>query len=127
MMKVADLIVLIGFGMALIWSILYTCLENDKKKIIYVIWAGIIIDVILLAISRSQLALFGGVFGGIFLGSVKAGANYISAKVGLRGRYGMQGWKNWVILSIIFWVMLISSGEIAVIIQENGNPDLWFG
>ena len=126
MMKVADLIVLIGFGMALIWSILYTCLENDKKKIIYVIWAGVIIDVIFLAISRSRLALFGGVLGGILLGSVKAGANHIAAKVRIRRRYGMQGWKKWVIHEMIFWVMLISAGEIAVMIQENGNPDLWF-
>ena len=110
--------------MALIWSVLYVCFEDDKKKIIYVIWAGVIIDIILLAISRSHLALFGGVLGGIFLGSVKAGANYISAKVGVRGRHGMQGWKNWVILSIIFFVMMFSALAIAVMIQENGNPVL---
>ncbi len=117
-MKLTDIILFIGFGMALAWGGFYVWMEGKKRT--YVIYAGIIIDIILLAIGRNLLALFGGVLAGIIIGSVKEGGNVLFRKIGVRGkrdRMVMQGWKNWVIVSVITFVMMLSTISIVVLVQ----------
>lgn len=116
-MKTTDIILFVGFGMALAWGVLYVWMEGKKRT--YLIWAGVIIYLILLAIGRNLLALFGGVLAGIIIGSVKEGGNVLFRKMGIRRRekYVMQGWKNWVILSVITCVMMLSTISIVAMIQ----------
>jgi len=116
-MKTTNIIIGIGFGMALIWGGFYVGLEDDEKKKIYVIWTGVIIDIILWAISRNLVALFGGILAGIAVGSLKEEFNYLFRKMGIRDRRVMYGWKNWVILSVITFVMMLSTIAIVVMIQ----------
>ena len=114
-MKTTEIIIGIGFGMALIWGGLFTGTEGKKKT--YLIWAGVIIDIILWAVSRNLVALFGGILMGIAVGSLKEGFNYLFRKMGIRDRHVMHGWKNWVILSVITFVMMLSTIAIVVMIQ----------
>jgi hypothetical protein len=116
-MKLTDIIIFIGFGMTLVWSGLYTGTEGKKKT--YLIWAGVIIDIILWAVSRNLIALFGGILMGIAVGSLIEGFNVLFRKMGIRGRekYIMQGWKNWVISSVITTVMMLSTISIVAMIQ----------
>ena len=116
-MKTTEIIIGIGFGMALLWGGLYVWMEDNEKKKRYVTWAGVIIDIILWAVSRNLLALFGGILMGIAVGSMKEGFNYLFRKMGIRDRHVMYGWKNWVILSVITCVMMLSTIAIVVMIQ----------
>ena len=115
-MKTTDIIIAVGFGMALIWGGLYT--GTYGKKNTYLIWGGVIIDLILWVVSRNLLALFGGILMGIAVGSLIEGFNAIFRKMGIRREeYYMQGWKNWVVFSIITIVMMLSTIAIVVMIQ----------
>lgn len=115
-MKTTDIILFIGFGMALIWGGLYT--GTYGKKNTYLIWAGVIIDIILWVVSRNLLALFGGILTGIAVGSLIEGFNALFRKMGIRREeYYMQGWKNWVFFSIITIVMMLSTISIVAMIQ----------
>lgn len=116
-MKTTDIIIGIGFGMALIWGGLYVWFEDDEKKKTYVIWVGVIIDIVLWAVSRNFIALFGGILMGIAVGSLKEGFNYLFRKMGIRDRRVMYGWKNWVVFSIITIVMMLSTISIVAMIQ----------
>lgn len=115
-MKTTDIIIAVGFGMALIWGGLFTGTEGKKKT--YLIWAGVIIDIILWAVSRNLVALFGGILMGIAVGSLIEGFNVLFRKMGIRREeYLMTGWKNWVISSVITTVMMLSMIAIVVMIQ----------
>lgn len=116
-MKTTEIIIGIGFGMVLIWGGFYVGMEDNEKKKRCVIWVGVIIDIILWAISRNFLVLFGGILMGIAVGSLKEGFNYLFRKMGIRDRHVMYGWKNWVILSVITFVMMLSTIAIVVMIQ----------
>ncbi len=115
-MKTTDIILFVGFGMALAWSGLYTGTKGKKNTCL--IWAGVMIDIILWAVSRNLVALFGGILGGIAVGSLIEGSNVLFRKMGIRRqKYLMHGWKNWVILSVITWVMMLSMISIVAMIQ----------
>lgn len=116
-MKTTEIIIAIGFGMALLWGGFYVWFEDDKKKKTYVLWAGVIIDVVLWAVSRNLVALFGGILAGTAVGSLKEGFNCLFRKMGIRDRRLMYGWKNWVILSVITFVMMLSTISIVVLMQ----------
>ena len=115
-MKTTDIIIAVGFGMTLVWSGLYT--GTKGKKNICLIWAGVMIDIILWAVSRNLVALFGGILMGIAVGSLIEGSNVLFRKMGIRREeYYMQGWKNWVVFSIITIVMMLSTISIVAMIQ----------
>lgn len=107
---------LIGFLMTLVWVGFFFWMEGKKRT--YVIYVGVIIDIILFAISRNIFFLLAGVLTGIVLGLAKAGGNKILAKL-VRGDaiYKMQGWKNWVVFSVIVIVMLYMSLAIMISLQ----------
>lgn len=112
-----DIIMLMGIGTALAWGALYAWMEDEGKKKIYVIWAGVLINVILFAVSWNYVALLGGVLSGIILGSVKGGFDYLFRKIGIYDRGKMHGWKNWVILSVIMFVMMFLTISIVIMVQ----------
>jgi len=102
--------------MALILGGLYS--GTIGKKNTYLIWGGVIIDIILWVVSRNLLALFGGILTGIAVGSLIEGFNALFRKMGIRREeYYMQGWKNWVVLMVITTVMMLSTISIVVLIQ----------
>lgn len=115
-MKTTDIVLFIGFGMAFLWSGFYTGTKGKKNT--YIIWGGVIIDLILWVVSRNLLALFGGILTGIAVGSLIEGFNAIFRKMGIRREeYYMQGWKNWVVFMVITIVMMVSTVAIVVMIQ----------
>ncbi len=116
-MEQTEIIMFMGIGTALAWGALYAWMEDKGKKKLYVIFAGILIDAILFAVSWDYVALLGGVISGILLGSIKGGFNYLYRKIGIYDRHKMQGWKNWVILSVIMFVMMYLTIAIVVMVQ----------
>ena len=114
-MEQTDIIMFMGIGTALAWGVLYAWMEDEGKKKLYVIYAGILIDAILFAVSWDYVALLGGVITGIILGSIKEGFNFLYRKIGVYDTRKMQGWKNWVILSVIMFVMMYLT--IAIVIM----------
>ena len=115
-MEFREIITVIGFFLSLIWGGFYVCLEGKKRT--YVIYIGIIIDIMLFAISRNTSLLLAGVSMGIVLGLFKAGANKLLIKVAPgKAPYRMLGWKNWVIGSVIWFVMFLMVISIEIMQQ----------
>lgn len=114
-MKETDIILVAGFGTALIWSCLFGLTEGKTRS--FVTWVGVFINIMLLAISQNFMLLLAGVASGVILGSVKEGFNYLFRKIGIHDRHVMQGWKNWVVLSVIMFTMFYLT--IAIIIMKQ--------
>ena len=116
-MEFREIITVIGFFLSLIWLGFYAGMEGKKKT--YVIYIGIIIDIMLFAISRNTSLLLAGVVLGIVTGLSKAGANKLLTKV-VHGEaeYRMQGWKNWVILGVVWVVMFLMVISIEIMMQQ---------
>ena len=102
-MKETDIILLFGIGTALIWSCVFGMTEGKTRSV--VTWVGVFIDIMLFAICQNYVLLVAGVVSGILLGSMKEGFNYLYRKIGIYDRHKMQGWKNWVVLSVIMFTM----------------------
>jgi len=116
-MEQTDIIMFLGIGTALAWGALYAWMEDEGKKKLYVIYAGILIDAILFAVSWDYVALLGGVITGILLGSIKGGFDYLFRRIGIQDNHKMHGWKNWVILSVNIFVMMYLTIAIVMKVQ----------
>lgn len=116
-MEQTEIMELIGFGLPLVWGGFYAWLDDDKKKKKYVIYVGVIINVVLFAISWNFVLLLGGVISGIIFGSIIVGFNCLARKIGMSVRRKMQGWKNNVIFFVILVTMMYLSIAIIMMIQ----------
>lgn len=101
------IIILAGIIIAMIWIMCVVIGEKNRK---YIIIAGIIIDVVLFLICRNCGLFLIGVVGGLLCGSVP---NFGSLRKYETAVHEMKGVKNWVIVSIIFFVMIFMAVGIA--------------
>ena len=107
-MERAEVMLLVGIIVALIWLGACVIIEGKNRK--YVIMTGVIIDIVLFLICRSWEMLCIGVFGGVFcalFGFLYSTRKYESA-VG-----EMKGVKNLVVALVIFFVMVFMTMSIA--------------
>lgn len=107
-MERADVILLAGIIVALIWMAVCFFIEGKNRK--YVIMAGILIDLVLLIICRNGQMLCVGVLGGLMCGLLPG---FVSARKYEMAIQEMKGVKNWVVVSIIFFIMVFMVVAIA--------------
>ena len=105
-MDKTEIILLAGIIIALIW--LGLLIKSDKRK--YVILIGIMIDIVLFIICKNWKLLFIGGVGGLACGLIP--------NLGKRRNYEiavqeMKGVKNWLVVSIIFFIMIFMTIAIA--------------
>lgn len=113
-MEKTEAMLLAGIIAAVIWMGLCVIMEGKKRK--YVIIAGIMIDIVLFIICKNWEMLFIGVIGGFVCG---LGFGNNSVRKYEKVVQEMKGIKNWVVVSIIFFVMIFMTMAVAY-------PDLKF-
>ena len=106
--NLTDIILLGGIIVAAIW--LFVCLFLEGKNRKYVIMAGILIDLVLLIICRNGQMLCVGVLGGLMCGLLPG---FVSARKYEMAIQEMKGVKNWLVVSVIFFVMVFMVIAIA--------------
>lgn len=99
-------IFLIGIIIGLIWMLLCVIIEGKNRK--YVIMAGIIIDLILFIVCRNLEMLLIGLVGGLLCGFIPINPRKYETAV-----EEMKGVKNWVVVSVIFFIMIFMVMAIA--------------
>ncbi len=107
-MSKTDVIIISGIVMACIWLMIYILIEDDKKRKV-IIAVGVIIDIILYIIGRNTGFLLYGIVGGILFSFVPARS---------RKKYSdaikeAKGFKNYMIVFVIFTVMIFMIASIA--------------
>ena len=107
-MERADIILVAGIIIALIWLVTCFIIEGKNRK--YIIMAGILIDIVLLIICRSIHMLCVGVVGGLMCGLLPG---FVSARKYEIAVQEMKGVKNWVVVSVIFFIMVFMVMVIA--------------
>ncbi len=100
-MGTKDIILISGIIIACIWMMICVFLEGKGRK--YVIIAGVVLDVILFAVSRNSGLLLAGVLGGLACGLIPM---LISGRKYKRAVNEMHGVKNWTVVSLLFFVMI---------------------
>lgn len=104
-----EIMLLTGIIIASLWLFLCIFLEGRKRR--YVIIAGILADLVLFLLCRNFEMFFIGVAGGLICGLVPGfGGNlrkYDTAVQELHGR------KNWVMVSVILFIMFFMVMSIA--------------
>lgn len=106
-MNRAEIILLIGIIVALIWMGACVMMEGKQRK--YVVMTGAVADIILFLICRNYAMLLIGVAGGILCG-VGFGCSPGKYKTAIQE---MKGIKNFMIVSIIFFIMIFMTVSIA--------------
>ena len=97
-----EIMLLVGIIIALIWMGICILFENKKRK--YVIIMGIMIDIVLFIICKNCEFLFIGILGGLACGLIPHfGKNLRNYEIAVRE---MKGIKNWLVVSIIFFIMI---------------------
>lgn len=107
-MKKNDLILFAGIIAALIWLALCIFIEGKNRK--YVIISGIVIDVVLFVICKNHEMLLIALLGGLACGLVPQLSSVRKYKIAV---HEMNGVKNWLVVSIIFFVMIFMTMSIA--------------
>lgn len=108
-MEKTEIILLVGIIIALIWLGACIVIEGRNRK--YVIVTGIIIDAVLFIVCRSWGMLFFGVIGGLLCGLVPGfGSSLRKYETAVRE---LKGVRNWVAVSVIFFVMIFMTAAIA--------------
>lgn len=100
-MERTEIIFLAGLIVALIWLLACVIMEGKNRK--YVILAGAMIDFILFIICRSVHMLCAGVVGGLMCGLIPGFVSMRKYETAVREMHGV---KNWVIVSVIFFIMV---------------------
>lgn len=104
-----EIILLVGIIIALIWLMACILIEGKGRK--YVIMIGIVVDVVLFIVCRNWGMLLFGVIGGLLCGLVPGfGSSRWKYENAVRE---MKGVRNWVVVSIIFFVMIFMTMAIA--------------
>ena len=108
-MEKNEIILLTGITIGLIWMGVCILIEEKLKK--YIIMIGIIIDLVLFIICRNYKMLFFGLLGGLVCGFVPGvGGSVRKYETAIRE---MKGIRNWVVVSMIFFVMMCMTISIA--------------
>lgn len=108
-MEKADVILIAGIIIALIWLGFFVMLEGKKR--FYVGWIGVAIDVVLFLFCRNTQLLCLSVIGGALMGLIPGlGGSVWKYERAVRQ---MNGIKNWVVALMIFFVMIFMSIAIA--------------
>lgn len=102
----SEIIIYTGIGVAIIWLI--TCVIIEGKGRMYVIAAGLIIDIILFLISKRCDFLLVGILGGVAIGVIPFYP--IKYKTAISE---MNGVGNFVVVCIIVCVMILMVISIA--------------
>lgn len=102
------IIILAGIIIAMIWLIVCIVIEEKNRK--YIIMTGIMIDVVLFMICRNCKLFLIGVAGGLLCGLVPNFGSLWKYEIAVRE---MKGVKNWVVVSIILFVMIFMAIGIA--------------
>lgn len=107
-MEKSDIIFIAGLIIALIW--LFSCIFIEGKNRKYVIILGIMMDVVLFAICKNCEMLFIGLSGGLACGLIPQLTSVRKYKIAVRE---MKGVKNWLLVSIIFFIMIFMTISVA--------------
>jgi len=108
-MDKAEIVLLAGIITSLVWLGICIILEDKKRKITIII--GALIDIVLFAICRNSEMLFVGVLGGLACGVIPGfGSRLRKYETAVRE---MKGIKNWLVVSIILFIMIFMVMAIA--------------
>lgn len=108
-MEKTEIILLAGIIIALIWLGACVIIEGRNRK--YVIVIGIMLDAVLFIVCKNSGMLFFGVIGGLLCGLVPGfGSSLWKYEMAVRE---MKGVRNWVAVSVIFFVMIFMTIAIA--------------
>ena len=101
-MKKEEIILIIGIILCLIWLGSLIFAEGKKRKNVLI--AGIIIDIILIVVSRNLSMLLVGLFGGLACGLIpNFGRSIRKYDIAVKE---MKSVKNWTVASVIFFIMI---------------------
>lgn len=101
-MKKEEIMLIIGIVLVLMWLGFVILTKDEKRKNVIII--GILIDIILIFISRNFYMLLIGLIGGLLCGLIpNFGKSVRKYNMAVKE---MNGVKNWLIVSIIFFVMM---------------------
>lgn len=108
-MERSEIIFIIGIVIALIWMLFCVLMEGKKRT--YVIFTGVVVDIILFAISKSHSMLLIGWLGGLACGLIPGLSSSVRKyRIAVNEMHGV---KNWVVVSVIFFVMVFMLISIA--------------
>lgn len=107
-MEPTEAILLTGIIAASIWIAMCVIIEGRHRR--YVIMTGIVIDIVLFIICRNSQLLLVGLLGGLACGLIPS---FVSMRKYETAVKEMNGIKNWVVVSVIFFVMVFMTIAIA--------------
>ncbi|MDE6851383.1 MAG: hypothetical protein K2J67_02695 [Lachnospiraceae bacterium] len=108
-MELNESILLTGIIAAAIWMAVCVFVEGKARK--YIIMIGIMIDIILFIICRNSQMLLVGLLGGLACGLIPGlGGSLWKYETAVKE---LNGIKNWVVVSMIFFVMVFMTLAIA--------------
>lgn len=101
-------LIIAGVIAALIWLGCCALIEGRNRK--YVILTGVIIDVVLFAICRNYILLLCGLAGGLLCGLGVGAKSRKKYETAIRE---FRGVRNWIVASMILFVMIFMCIAIA--------------
>ena len=107
-MERSEIIFLTGLIIALIWLFLCIFIEGKNRK--YIIIFGIVMDIVLFAICQNCEMLLIGLAGGLACGLIPQLTSVRKYRIAVRE---MNGIRNWLIVSIILFIMIFLTISVA--------------
>lgn len=108
-MDKSEIILITGIIIPVVWLFFCVFLEGKKRK--RAITVGIVLDIILFIICRNSQMLLIGIIGGLVFGLAPGLAG--SVRKYKNAVHEMKGIKNFVVVSMIFFVMIFMAIAIA--------------